>query len=210
MKAIHTNLATFEYVDRRLSLLLILSTSAVILLISVNTIRQFFDGADQIQTYQKKIYQKEQEIAVKIKDSQKDQQAITKEQIKSIEHQVVQFNRLIATDIYPWNRILEELERSSPAGLCLVSFVPADDFQTLTMKGRAESENRISFFFKRLEESKLFDGNTLLTFQVNPNKDSTSEGNGESGIQFTIESRLSRNGVFSDPYYRNIGTSIFR
>ncbi len=210
MKAIHTNLATFEYIDRRLSLLLMLSTSVIILCISVYMIRQFFAGAEKIQENRTKIYQREQQIASKTRNASEEERVLTKEQIKSIEHRIAEFNRLIAIDIFPWNRILEELERSLPEGISLVSFAPADDFRTITLKGLAESESRISFFLKRLEESELFDTNTLLAFQVKPKNDSITGKKEETGIPFTIESRLSAAGVFSDPYYRGIGKSLIR
>lgn len=210
MKTIHTNLATFEYIDRRLSLVLMLSAGVLILSISVALIHQFFNDAESIRSYETKILEKEQQINSKSKSGNDRHKTFTKEQQKEINDRIIMINRMIATDVFPWNRILEDLERGIPEGLYLESFVPGEDLSTITLKGLADAESKVSFFYKRLEENKIFRNNTLMAFQVKPKNNSAGGTALGTDIQFTIESRLSATDIFNDPYYHGIGRILIR
>ncbi len=207
---IHTNLATIEYVDRRLAFFLMLSASAFILSISLILIHQFFNDADRIRVYQGKILQRKQQTNAKERADGEKHKTFTKEQQKDLLERIVRINRLIAMDIFPWNRILEDLERSLPEGLYIESFVPVEDFSSITLKGRADSESKVAFFYKRLEENKIFEKNALTTFQVKPRNESNTGKALEIDIQFTMECRLALPNIFADPHYHGIGQIMLR
>lgn len=196
MKDIQVNLATYEYIDKRLAVLLISGTAILILLISVTLMHRFFGNAEQLRQYNAKLMR----VTRLADDKDKaniGQDELTKKRKQLIDRRVREVNTMIARDIFPWGRLLEVVERSMPEGLHLDSFVASEDYRKLTLKGRAVAARKVSFFLKRLDDSRLLADNVLLSLKL-------VKTGADSGLQFTIESKMDLNHIFSAPHYRGI------
>ena len=96
-------------------------------------------------------------------------------------------NRLIASDIFPWNQFLNMLERKVPNELILSKIAPADNYSKLIISGYAGSARKVTFFMKRLKDWDVTQQSTLLRLHVEQNGSLPKTQGIVPKIEFEIE-----------------------
>jgi len=205
LETIKANLSTYDYFDMRLANLICIGLVISVLLVSAYNIHLYFRFQKEIHDYEEKNVLMEQRFQ-KIKHMQgESSKKIDENDINSIKAKADFVNRLIAIDIFPWQKILDELELIMPGDMILQDFTTSDDFSTIILKGDAGSTQSISLFLNRLNAVKLFQNNLLLGFNV---KSGTLAGEtkGETLVlRFKIESQLRIDLLFSECGYEDLG-----
>ena len=205
MEPIKVNLASFEYFDKRLVYLMIISAVIIVLIISKYNYHLYDSSQREILNYEKKIAQLEKKLKEKQQLQNKNNIEIYEEEMKVLKNNADFVNRLIASDIFPWNQLLDKLEMKVPNGLVLNRIVPDGNYSKLTLAGFAGSTRKITFFMKRLEEWNLIRESVLLKLDLE-RKDSRLDIRGEDPkIEFEIENTLRIDRLFSDTGLPRIG-----
>ena len=152
MEPIRVNLASFEYVDKRHTYLMFIGIGIVALIISAYNVHLYAKRESEISDYKKKISvsQKKWQNNQQFKHEKKIE--IGEEEKDRLKNSAVFLNRLIASDIFPWNQFLNMLERKVPNDLILTKIEPADNYGKLILAGYAGSTRKITFFLKRLKD----------------------------------------------------------
>lgn len=196
MEPIKVNLATFEYYDKRLAYILMVCTAAALLLISGYQIHLGLRHQGEVFAYQEKIERLNQQ-SVKRQRIPLDKKAeLPKAEAKRIEEQVRLVNDLILSDVYPWDRVLDELERVMPKGIILKSFSLLEGWRRVSLKGHGRSMKEITLFLQAMEASVLFEKNVLARLSVEHGSAPMQTGQGELTVPFEIESQLVLDGLF--------------
>jgi Tfp pilus assembly protein PilN len=114
-------------------------------------------------------------------------------------------NRLIASDVFPWNRFLNMLERKIPSDLVLNKVAPNDNYSKLTISGFAGSTRKVTFLLKRLKDWEVVRQSTLLKLQVEQDGSKTDVRGVVPKIEFEIESTLKPEQLFIETGLGRIG-----
>ena len=177
----------------------------VALIISAYNFHLFTKRQSEISDYKKK-------ISVSQKKWQNNQQLqhvkkteIGEEEKEVLKNNAVFLNRLIASDIFPWNQFLNMLERKVPNGLTLNKIEPEDNYSKLILAGYAGSTRKITFFMKRLKDWNVIQQSTLLKLHVEDNGSQPKTDGKELKIEFEIESTLRTEKLFSETGLGRVG-----
>lgn len=201
MRQIDINLATNEYLDRRLTRTLIIA--AVVLMVSLSgiTLYQYFSYQTQIREYDTRIAGIQAMMSQKTRHQEEKRKKSAQKDIRRLAKQIAEMNVFIARDAFPWNSFLDQLERKIPEGLYLESFSLSDNYDKLIMKGRADAAHKVTFFFRRLEEWDLIKTTIIQDLGMKPVLSVEPEDPMKEGIGFTLESTISIEKLFtgSDP-----------
>ncbi len=205
MEPIKVNLASFEYFDKRPAYMAIISSVIIVLIISTYNFHLYNINQHEINNYEKKIAKSEEEWKKQQQLQKKSKIRIKKEEIKILKSNADFINRLIATDIFPWNQFLNMLERKVPKGLMLNKITPTDNYRKLILTGLSSSTRKITFFMKRLKEWNVIQESVLLNLNLK-REGTTVEANGNlPEIEFRIESTLRIDKLFAETGYGRIG-----
>jgi Tfp pilus assembly protein PilN len=185
MNALSLNLVTFEYRTRRVAAFLLFVAGVAVVLISLYSIHRGIDLRDEIHEYGKRIAQLEALHAkAAARDQGKARRSLGEQAMQTIRQQVSLVNQLIVGDVFPWDRLLDSLERALPEGVLLSSLRPSSDRKKIILTGRSRSSESLSRFMSGLDESGVIDRAALSKLNV-------EGGNGHSGaMAFEIEARL--------------------
>lgn len=198
MRQIDINLATNEYLDRRLVTTLIIAVVFLMVSFSGITLYQYVNNQKQIQEYDLKIAGMQTMKSRKASRQLEKKENPAQEDIRRLEKKLGEMKVLIARDAFPWNRFLDQLERKIPEGLYIESFSLSDHYDKLIMKGRADAAHKITFFYRRLEEWDLIRTTIIQDLGLKPVLTVESAEPVKEGIGFTLESTISIEKLFSD------------
>jgi Tfp pilus assembly protein PilN len=185
MSALSLNLATFEYRTRRVAALSLFVTGLAAVVISLYSIRGGIELRDEIREYEKRIAQLE---SVRAKAAAygrgKAGKPLGKEAMRTIGQQASLVNQLIVSDVFPWDQLLDGLEKALPEGVLLLSLRPSGDRKQITVTGRSRSTDSLSRFMSGLDESGVIERAALTKLLV-------ERGDGHSeAMAFEAEGRL--------------------
>ncbi|MBA4367838.1 MAG: hypothetical protein C0403_09395 [Desulfobacterium sp.] len=197
MRPIEINLATHEYLDKRLITTLIIAAVVLTVSLSGRTLYQYFSYQTQIREYDLKIARMQKMISQKTRHQLEKRKKPAQEDIRRLTKQIAEMNVFIARDAFPWNRFLDQLERKIPEGLYIESFSLSDNYDKLIMKGRADAAHKITFFFRRLEEWDLIKTTIIQDLGLKPVLAVESADPLKNGIGFTLESTISIEKLFT-------------
>jgi len=206
MKSFKINLATDEYLNKRIVYSMLVGTALLVLFISGYNINVSVRQNSMLSEYKDKISRIEQNLAKKRLSHEKRISRFGKEEIAKIQNNTLFANKLIALDIFPWNRLLDTVEKKIPEDMILVNFTPSDDFKKLNLKGSTCSMKNITLFLKRLEESELLHETALSQLSVEESKQNADMKKQEPDIFFEIKSSLQMDKVFPNISCGNLGT----
>jgi Tfp pilus assembly protein PilN len=187
---IKVNLATFEYYDKRVVYSLILGAAILVLMLSAYTIQLSFRYQSDIFEYENKLVRLEQGLVKRQHIRNGIKVTLGKDLIKTIKGDTAFVNRLIIMDIFPWDHVLDGLEKEMPEGMILKSLAPGSTQAALTMKGESSSMAEISLFLSRLERSGMFEKTILSKLSVEQNASQKENENERPKILFEIEAAL--------------------
>ncbi len=185
MNALSLNLATFEYRTRRIAAFLLFVTGLAAVVISLYSIHGGLELKDEIREYEKRIAQLERAHAKAAAHGEgKAGKPLGQEAMRTIKQQASLVNQLIVSDVFPWDRLLDGLERALPEGVLLSSIRPSGDRKKITLTGQSRSTESLSRFMGGLEDSGVIERAALTKLHV-------ERGEGHSGtIAFEIEGKL--------------------
>ncbi|MBC2693963.1 MAG: PilN domain-containing protein [Desulfobacteraceae bacterium] len=209
MKPIKINMATLEYHDTRIVYSVVLG--AIIFLAAITG----YNINMEVQ-YQKEISEYEEKIG-KLEQNQSQRKFLHKElkeeEIKQIKTDALFVNKLIAIDIFPWDRLLETLENNIPEDIILMNLSMSDIYESgiydkLLLKGYTDSIEKIALFLKNLEESSIFQKCMILKLSVEKGNLEEISKKKSCNIYFEIEISLLMNAIFPEDKYGNLATTF--
>ena len=197
MKPIKANIATIEYIDKRIVYSILVILAVISLLLFSHNIYSGFRYHTDILNYKKKITRFQQNLEVIKRRNDEIKSRLEDKEQEKIKKNAVFVNRLIALDIFPWDNLLDTLEKSLPEGMILNSVVPLDDFQKITIDGYAGSMKNITHLLKMLNNSKMLQKSSLLQLGVDESNVENIQEEKPADIHFAIETFLKIDSFFS-------------
>jgi len=94
------------------------------------------------------------------------------------------YNDMIGRKSYNWLGLLEQLEGATPEGIALTSLAPDRKTGELRIEGHARSFALIRAYLERLEDSKVFTSNLLLSHS------NVAVGEKSKGVHFAISCKV--------------------
>ena len=197
MEPVRVNLATFEYLDRRLSALLALGAASILALVAWLGTTGYLERRETIARYRDRIATLERSVEERRAKAREEISVPDPEEIRRLEARMERVGRLIFLDGFPWIPLLDLLERQLPGEVVMTEVTPSEDFRRLTLKGRAGSTEAMTRFLKRLDQGELFSETELsrLTF--------VGEGT-PPAVRFEITGRLNLDTLLGKPPYREL------
>ncbi|MBW1911627.1 MAG: PilN domain-containing protein [Deltaproteobacteria bacterium] len=199
MKTINLNLATFEYQDKRIAYPILIGAALIIIIISGFSVQFYLGNQNDIKEYEKKIARLEQEHMKRQKIYTAKHQDLDSGEIEAIQKEIDFVNELITKDTFPWDKLMNSLERNMPAGIKLLNFTISNDLKALKLQCKALSIRDISSFLNKLDGSKIYRNNNLINLSVAQKNVSQESGKGEGlVIKFEIESSVARDHLLAN------------
>lgn len=186
---IKINLATFYYGNRGLQWGLIGMVCAITLAMSAYLIHLAAVYQDEILSYSNKIAKLERSLAKHTRAGGPAEGRLTSEELKQLKHDLAFVDGLIFRDIFPWDMVLDAVERNMPKAVYLEKLEVDSSSNKLYVRGTAGSTASISVFLKNLDLNEIFRTSRLVRFSV---EDSNDPGGGSPSrvINFDIECTL--------------------
>ncbi|MCG6906916.1 MAG: PilN domain-containing protein [Desulfobacteraceae bacterium] len=189
MDAIKINLATFDFRYQRIARLVLIGVAAFVLLVSVNAIRIWFQNQGRLAAHRQKIERLESSLA-----EQRGQQKARADrggggEPEKIENNIIRISRLVARDVFPFDRLLDMLEANLPDGVHLGRLEANETIGAVLLEGVAESMDRVTVFVNQLESLEEVSRIALSKLTFQDEKDGNSAP-GPQQISFVIEGNL--------------------
>jgi len=204
LEPININLASFEYVDKRQTVVMFAIVAIVLLIISAFNVRLYAKSRDEKAKYETKISMLNKRLN-NGRQTQLEKIEIGEEEKKTLRNNTDFANRLIASDVFPWNQFLDMLERKIPNDLILNKIAPNDNYSKLTISGYAGSTRKVTFLLKRLEDWDVIQQSTLLKLQVEQDGSQENVRGIVPKIEFEIESDLRPDKLFFETGLGRVG-----
>ena len=201
MDPVKLNLATFNYYDKKVATVALVMIIFFLGGLSLYSVTRAVQGKREIVIYENKIKRLEKSLAKSKKAREKVREKLKGEEMRAIREGTAFVNRIIAKNVFPFDRLLDGIETSIPTGMVLESLMVAEDFHTISMKGVAESSAEIDLLLGRLKKSGLFERNLLTKLSVKELGKNGDAQAGTQGMRFEIESKLSIDELFSAKGY---------
>ena len=195
MEPIRINIATFEYLDKKIVLIISVLVTCVAVMTAVNT-SLYLSYRNQIGEFEKKTSRIEKSM-----EQNRSKTDISDEEWESLQHRVILANQIIVKDAVPWSRLFEVLETKVPSGMLIESVNLTNDYHTLILEGRVASERKITFFMERLKEVDFLSNSLLTEFSIGANDDGRFKKVG-TNISFRVKSDLHIENLFEQKAYR--------
>ena len=176
----------------------------VLLIISAYNVRLYAKSRSDKSNYEKKISQLNKKLQ-NGRQTQLEKIEFGEEEKKTLKNNADFANRLIASDIFPWNQFLDMLERKIPNDLILNKIAPNDSYSKLTISGYAGSTRKVTFLLKRLQDWDVTQHSTLLKLQVEQDGSQGDIRGVVPKIEFEIESTLRPDQLFLETGLGRIG-----
>jgi len=196
-------MATLEYYDKRIVYSFVLGAIIFLVAITGYNINMGVKYQKEMSEYEEKIEKLEQNQSPK-KFLHKE---LKEEEINQIKTDALFVNKLIAIDIFPWDRLLETLEDDTPEDIILMNLSLFDIYDKLLLKGYAGSIEQIALFLKKLEESSIFQKCMILKLSIDKGGLEKISKKKSFNIYFEIESSLLMKEIFPEDKYGNLATT---
>lgn len=194
MEPIRINIASSDYVDKKI-VFFMSAVAASIVILSVVNINFFLTNKGRISEYAIKTSSIEKKIF-----ENKSKEEISTEESEKIRHRAIFANQIIVKDVAPWSRFFERMETNVPSGIVMDSIIPSNDYQSLIIGGKAKSEQKISFFMKRLKELDFLNNSILTEFSIKTGANGKFKKEG-ADISFRIKSDFLIQNLFEQKNY---------
>jgi hypothetical protein len=189
LDAIKINLATFDFRYQRIARLVLIGVAAFVLLVSVNAIRIWFQNQGRIAAHRQKIERLESSLAAQRGQQQAQAARGGGAEPEKIENNIIRISRLVARDVFPFDRLLDMLEANLPEGVHLRRLEASETIGAVLVEGVAESMDRVTVFVSQLESLEELSRIALSELTFHEEKDEKSAP-GPQQIYFVIEGNL--------------------
>jgi Tfp pilus assembly protein PilN len=189
LDAIKINLATFDFRYQRIARLALIVLGAVVLLVSVNAIRVWFQNQGRIAAHRQKIERLESSLAAQRGQQQAQAARGVGAEPEQIENNIIRISRLVARDVFPFDRLLDLLEANLPEGILLRRLEANEAIGAVLLEGVAESMERVTVFINQLESLEEVSRIALSKLTFHEEKDGKPVP-GPQQISFVIEGAL--------------------
>lgn len=187
MKPIVINLGSADPGRKRLNQLAVALAAIFALGISACNAHYGYRYTAEAAAYGEKIQRLEQRRK-EIADAREARKTEMKEKEVAATQAHVRFvNRLILLDVFPWTRVLGAFETGLPPEVHFESFVPAEGFNPVTLRGAARSMSEVSAYLKEKESQEIFRKIDLLEINVDSEPAAVAD---RLPVRFEIESTL--------------------
>lgn len=186
LRTIRINLSTLEVQDRRTACGVALLGAALIVCLTLYNLRLYGNYRSEVGEYERRIAQFS-EVKATANRAVPARPALSKKESDSIQSQAGTVNRWIAMDIYPWDRLLDELERCTPPQVVLLRFASAKEGDRIRVEGKAASMNDVTGFLQSLDRSGLYRDSILLSVSTVKEAEKITPGTAELPIRFEID-----------------------
>jgi type IV pilus assembly PilN-like protein len=194
LEPIRINIASSDYVDKKI-VFFMSAVAAAIAILSIVNINLFLTNKGRISEYAIKSSSIEKKML-----ENKSKEEISTEKSEKILHRAILANQIIVKDVAPWSRFFERMETKVPSGIVIDSIIPSNDYQSLIIEGKARSEQKISFFMKRLKEFDFLNNSILTEFSIETGANGKFKKE-EADISFRIKSDLLIQNLFEQKSY---------
>lgn len=207
MDAIKINLATFDFRYQRIARLALIGLAAVVLLVSVNAIRVWFQNQGRIAAHRQKIERLESSLVAQ-RGQQKAQAAQgAGAEPEKIENNIIRISRLVARDVFPFDRLLNLLEANLPEGIHLRRLEANETIGAVLLEGVAESMEQVTVFINQLESLEEVSRIVLSKLTFHEEKDGKPVP-GPQQISFVIEGALALETFFPAETYSHLASIL--
>lgn len=198
MRSIDVNLITQDFIDRRLLNFLMATTVVVLLIMTAFTGYRYIGNRNQMQMNEARVERARKQAARKTQEQRELTEISDPGKLRKLSARIAAVNFLIARDAFPWNRFLDQLERKLPEGLRIETLLLGDQYDRLTISGRADAAHKITFFLRRLEEWELIRTIVIQGLGLPPSTVSGDADGSEGEIWFKVESEIAVANLFDD------------
>jgi hypothetical protein len=185
----------------------LIGVAAFALLVSLNAIRVWFQNQGRIADHRQKIERLESSLAAQ-RSQQKAQAARgAGAEPEKIENNIIRISRLVARDVFPFDRLLDMLEANLPEGIRLGRLEANEAIGAVLLEGVAESMDRVTVFVNQLESLEEVRRIALSKLTFLEEKDGQSTP-GPQQISFVIEGNLALETFLPAETYGNLASML--
>jgi len=208
LTSVKINLASYEYLDRRLQYFLILGSTLLVLLVTGCNVMMRAHLNREIDFFRQKMMLIETQKEEKEKETLVKRAAALPLDPEAIKKEVDFVNRLIAQDVFPWTRILDALEKNLPEEIYFEDMLMPEGYVRTFLKGYANSMSEVSAYMKEKEADPIFKKMELKEIQVDANPQAQKSVSGLPPVSFQIEIELNLAAVMPEPVYGHLWKSL--
>ena len=121
MDPVKLNLATFNYYDKKVATVALVMIILFLGGLSLYSVTRAVQGKREIVIYENKIKRLEKSLAKSKKAREKVREKLKGEEMRAIREGTAFVNRIIAKNVFPFDRLLDGIETSIPTGMVLES-----------------------------------------------------------------------------------------
>ncbi len=152
------NLATRTYINHRLVNRIFTITSVILVLVLVWSARGIFTGLGEINRLKADISKYESQLSAR-------PDGVSEQDYARMQDNIRFYNNIINRKTSDWIGLLDQLEKATPDGIALTSFVPDPKSREIKIEGEARTFAKVRSYIEKLEESKAFRNIQLQSHQ---------------------------------------------
>ncbi len=152
------NLATKTYINHRLVNRVFIITSVTLLLMLVWNARSIYTGMGDINRLKADISKYESQLSAR-------PDGVSEQDYARMQGNIRFYNSIINRKTSDWVGLLDQMEKVTPEGIALTSFVPDPKSKEIKIEGEARTFAKVRSYIEKLEESKAFRNIQLQSHQ---------------------------------------------
>ncbi len=195
MEPIKLNLATRGEGDNRVLLRLLVGAGLLVLILTGYTVATWMRNHAVLMDQRGRIEALVKRQKEELRASKRAAPAITKEEASAYLKQAKAVNRLIMEDQYPWDRLLDDLERRLPDGVILLRFASTERFDRIVLRGRADDLQGVTLFLENVKTSPVMTSMKLLNLSVSRAEGPLAGRKADAALDFEIEGTVHMEGL---------------
>ncbi|GBC59827.1 hypothetical protein DENIS_0768 [Desulfonema ishimotonii] len=195
MEPIRINLASVDYFDKRMIFAVMAVMVIISLLLFSLNIRRMNRLAHEAEGHRVGIERQKKDQDKKKKTAQLQKMAVGEKEIGATLRHTVFVNRLLAKDIFPWDRILDAFEKKMPEGIFPERLSADETFGRVILTGYADSMDSVQSYLRQREEADLFQ--KIVLIRISAEQEPPAKG-GKPPVRFEIESTLQPERLFPE------------
>lgn len=194
------NLTTRDHVDRRIIYGLLGGVAVILAIFTVFNVVNGFLAARERSAYRSQIRDLQQQ-ARSLRNQDESSDGFDAKTAAALAERGRQANRLIVLDVFPWIRILDELEGAIPPQVVLDRFLPAQDMKTIRLTGFTPSMEPITQFQEALGRSELFQAIVLENVDIGGDASAKNRPVENGAIHFEVICGLNLKALLPEETY---------